>query len=152
MTEDLTITSAGAAVFDTNTGQVVGKFGSSGNVSIPALLGGAGYYADAGKLTAFDVASGETLWTLGDGSLSIPMPPVVINGTVYVVARSATNPPRYMLLAFDRVSGEMIWSAESAPIQEPSSGVPTTGMAAGDGLLVVPVGDVLIAFVPAAIE
>ena len=113
--------------------------GSTASISVPALQGGAGYYLDGGKLAAFDIAAGKTLWSAGDGSFALG--PLVVNGAVYVLSRSGT------LYAIDRRTGRTLWQAEGGPNAALiDRGRPVTGMAAGDGLLVVPAGRILAAF------
>jgi outer membrane protein assembly factor BamB len=139
VTDSADVASHQAAIFNPNDGRITGTFGSTTSISGPALQGGAGYYLDGGKLAAFDIAAGKTLWSVGDGAFALG--PLVVNGAVYVLSRFGT------LYAIDRRTGRAIWEADGGPNAALiDSAGPVTGMAAGDGLLVVPAGRILAAF------
>jgi outer membrane protein assembly factor BamB len=145
------------SIFDTNTGNVPGVFTSGQSFAIgPAIQGGAGYFTQwdfspsgimTGSFVAFDLRSGNTLWSHDAGSSSSPvtsglMSPIVVNDTVYALDFAGT------LHAFDRVSGGEVWSANGGPFTQETTIAPTNGMAAGEGVLVVPVGRHLYALAP----
>ena len=120
-------TSRQAAIFNPNNGRIIGTFGSTAGISVPALQGGAGYYLDGGKLAAFDIAAGKTLWSAGDGSFALG--PLVVNGAVYVLRGPARSTPSIAEPA--EPSGRPRAARTPRLIDR---GRPVTGMAAGDGL------------------
>ena len=81
------------------------------------------------------------LWSFaGDGSLTSA--PVIVNQTIYIGSDSGT-------LFGLNTSGQQIWSTQvGAPIPAPDEGNAylTTGLGAGDGLLIVPAGTILVAY------
>jgi outer membrane protein assembly factor BamB len=107
----------------------------------PAFFGSVGLYLYTGTLTANNVDDGTVLWSFaGDGTLSSAA--IVVNRTIYVGGTSG------MLYALDG-SGHTVWSTNvGAPILAPDehNAVLTTGLGAGDGLVVVPASNLLIAY------
>ena len=96
-------------------------------------------------LTAQTVDAGLTLWTfVGDGGLDTA--PIVIStgSDEFVVEGSRTG----MLYALDAQDGTVVWSTNvGAAIREPDEfNVPWPGLAAGQGLLVVPAANTLSAY------
>ncbi len=81
------------------------------------------------------------LWSFaGDGSLSSP--PLIVNHTIYIGSYSGT-------LFGLSTSGQQVWSTQvGAPIPYPDewNATLTTGLGAGDRLLIVPAGSILAAY------
>jgi len=134
----------GSYVFNALSGAIVDTFGSR---TAPAFANGTGLFLYNGALEARNTATGSLLWSFtGDGQLS-SAPIVVTNqaGT-NVYEGSSTG----MLYALDLSDGSVTWSAQvGAGIPSPDEqnvSQPLTGLAAGEGLLVVPAGNVLVAY------
>jgi len=81
------------------------------------------------------------LWSFaGDGG--VQSTPLVVNQTIYIGSNSGTL---YGLNA----SGQQIWSTQvgaAIPAPDEQNATLTTGMGAGDGLLIVPTASVLAAY------
>ena len=127
-------------VLDANTGTPVGGFNSD---RPPAFIGNLALYFQSGTLVGVDIPSGQQLWSFaGDGGLTSA--PVIVNQTIYIGSSSGTL---YGL----NTSGQQIWSTPvGAPIPAPDeqNAFLTTGLGAGDGLLIVPTDTVLVAYGP----
>jgi len=123
-------------VLDANTGTVIGGFNSD---RPPAFVGNLALYFQSGTLRG--VENGQVLWSFaGDGQLTSA--PVIVNQTIYIGSNSGT-------LFGLNTSGQQIWSTQvGAPIPAPDEGnaTLTTGLGAGDGLLVVPTASILVAY------
>src|SRR6202030_206832 len=129
-------------VLDANTGNVIGGFNSD---LPPAFIGNLALYFQSGTLVGVDIPSGQQLWSFaGDGGLTSA--PVIVNQTIYIGSSSGT-------LFGLNTSGQQIWTTQvGGPIPYPDEGNAylTTGLGAGDGLLVVPTESVLVAYGPSA--
>ncbi len=127
-------------ILDANTGNKAGEFNSD---RPPAFIGNLGLYFQSGTLVGVDIPSGQQLWSFaGDGGLTSA--PVIVNQTIYIGSSSGT-------LFGLNTTGQQIWSTQvGAPIPAPDEHnvTVTTGLGAGDGLLVVPAGNVLVAYGP----
>ena len=131
-------------VFNSKTGAIVDTFGS---VTAPAFSGNIGLFRYNGVLEARTVVGGTLLWSFaGDGSLTSA--PIIVRSDsgehAYVGAGSG------MLYALNLADGSVAWSTNvgsSIPgPDEQNVSQPLTGLAAGQGLLVVPAGNVLRAY------
>jgi outer membrane protein assembly factor BamB len=128
-------------IFDAKNGQLLGYFNST---FAPAFAGGVGLYTENSSLTAFTVATNETLWTAapsaGDYYASAP---IIVNGVVYVGTGQGN------LLAYSLTTGQQILSlAMGAPIQAgdfDDYSSPQAGLSAGEGMIVVPASNLLVA-------
>ena len=122
-------------VLDANTGTMIRGFNSD---RPPAFFGDLALFFQAGTLRGVD-SNGQVLWSFaGNGDLTSA--PMVVNQTIYIGSDSGTL---YGLNA----SGQQIWSTQvGAPIPAPEYSSPTTGLGAGDGLLVVPTASTLVAY------
>ena len=137
---------AGAAqtVLNLADGTVRGTFGTGGRTPAPAFRGRTGFFVDNGVLQARSTATPLTAkWTFaGDGQITSA--PIVVNGYVYV--GSATG----QLWAVDPKTGTAVWStAVGAAINAPDEhnvSQPLTGLAAGQGRLVVPASTLLVSY------
>jgi outer membrane protein assembly factor BamB len=124
-----------STIFDANTFKALGNFGPiSSETPPPAFQGSIGYRIDPAtkNLVAMNLDGGE-LWSAGDGALFLG--PLVVNDAVYALSRAG------VLFAFNRATGEQLWTANAGGAV-PFLGLnpPLSGIAAGEGVLVVPVG------------
>jgi outer membrane protein assembly factor BamB len=128
-------------IVDATTGHQLGTFPSQ---FIPAVTDTTAFLLDQGNLEALDLASGTVEWSFaGDGALTAA--PIVINGAV--IAGSGNG----AVYALDAATGTVLWTASvPAAIGSPISGIglgqPTPGLAAGEGILVIPAGNTLTAW------
>ena len=141
--------SANGVYYSPNNG--VGSAGQSFNAEtgaklstytgVPALGPSIGYFYLNGMLSAVDLASTTTLWSFGRNQGGLASPPILVNDYVIVGNMSA-------LWALDAASGAQLWQTSLAGI--PGVGSWTTlsqgGISAGDGLVLVPVNNTLVAF------
>jgi outer membrane protein assembly factor BamB len=127
--------------FNVATGVVVGAFTAD---LPPAFDVATGFYVASGALHAAHATQGTSSWTfIGDGQLATS--PVVIGGGVYVGSKTGK------LFAVRGLDGLLLWSDETgAPLvsSEQTGDAPWVALAAGEGVLVVPSGTNLIAYVP----
>lgn len=132
-------------IFDAETGKVLGSFGPS---AIPAFSTTSGFFlstdiqTNMSTLTAVDQSSGNSLWTFqGDGMLTTA--PIFIDGVVVI---GSTSGNVYVL---DASSGTVVWSGSTGtPINGPDeqNANQLTGLGAGEGWLVVPAGNSVVAW------
>jgi outer membrane protein assembly factor BamB len=125
-------------VLNASTGAVIRGFDSD---RPPAFFNNLALFLQTGTLRGVNSQNGQVLWSFaGDGELTSA--PVIVNQTIYIGSNSGTL---YGLTA----SGQQIWSTQvGAPIPAPDEGSAflTTGLGAGDGLLIVPAGTILAAY------
>jgi outer membrane protein assembly factor BamB len=126
-------------VLDAATGEERATFASD---TTPAFDGPLGFVLSQGLLQCVTSATGQVRWTrAADGELSTA--PITVGNRVYVGSRSGR------VHAFDQTLGNPVWSADvGSPILAPDerNAEPLVGMAAGNGLLVVPATNTLVAF------
>ena len=126
------------AILSKSTGTQSGSFAS---LTAPAFGSRYMYTVYAGNLSAVDPSGSPDHWTFGHGNLVTA--PVVSGGTVFVGARRGT------VYGVSATSGQTVWTGQAGAViygpDEQNADV-LTGMAVGDGLLVVPAGRVLTAF------
>jgi len=121
------------------TGKQVGGFNSQYS---PVFLNGTAFYTEADTLTAVDVSSGATVWTsVAPAGESYSCSPIIVNTTIYA-GTSAGN-----LYGYNTTTGANVFSMN---LGQPIScgeyfAVPLAGIGAGDGLLVVPAGNEVVA-------
>jgi outer membrane protein assembly factor BamB len=136
-------TSAGLIV-NSSTGAIQGPLSAT---QAPAVAGGMAYELSGATLEAVtDDGLGITSWSFaGDGDLTTA--PLVTDGVVWVGSSSGN------LYALDPATGHQLWSTNvGTPLAAGSTGyvgAPFTGLGAGNGALIVPAGDSLIAYAPA---
>jgi outer membrane protein assembly factor BamB len=128
----------GNQILDASTGQETGTFSAG---PAPAFAGKTGLFLSAGTLSA--VSGHHTVWTFtGDGRLDTA--PIVVGTTVYVGSSSG------MIYGLSLTKGHLVWSANTGSFiygpDEQNVSSPLTGLGAGQGLLVVPAGDQLVAY------
>jgi outer membrane protein assembly factor BamB len=135
---DSFFTQTNGLVLDATTGAKVGGFNCG---PPPAFFGNLALFLYGGTLRGVDSTTGRTLWSFaGDGGLSSA--PLIVNKTIYIGSSSGTL---YGLNA----SGQQVWSTQvgaAIPAPDEQDATLTTGLGAGDGLLVVPAGSVLAAY------
>lgn len=126
-------------MFDAPTGAVLGTFPPG---PPPAFSGSTGFFLTGSILRARDAYSGATRWSFtGDGTLISA--PIVVNGYVYIGSSSGK------VYALDGSTGANVWTGNlGAAVQTTESPVtrPHTGLGAGDGLVVVPASNLLVAY------
>jgi outer membrane protein assembly factor BamB len=128
----------GNEVLDADTGALRGSFQAD---RAPAFAGRTGLFLAGSTLRA--MSGRRTLWTFsGDGGLITA--PIVVQSTVYVGSSSG------MLYGLDLRRGRVVWSTNvgagvSGP-DEQNVSQPLAGLGAGQGLLVVPAGNLLAAY------
>lgn len=98
-----------------------------------ALAGTTGYFLQGGTLRRIDVPGINAEWSFtGDGQLSGA--PIAVNQYVFIGSASGN------LYALDGATGQQAWQVTlPAPVASQFV-LPLSGLAAGDGLLVVPAG------------
>jgi outer membrane protein assembly factor BamB len=120
-------------------GSYLGTFTSS---SIPAFSGTSGYFPERGTLRARELSTMTARWSFaGDGHLVSE--PLVIGARVFTA--SSTGHLYVLRANTGQVSHTFTLGAGFVAPDEHNS-VPLTGMNAGDGLLLVPATDRLVAF------
>ena len=133
--------SAGSSgtVFDAETGNVKGTYSAS---VIPAFSSTSGFFLNSGTLQGLALSNNQVLWSFaGDGQLSTA--PIVVNNYVFIGSGSGN------LYALDATTGAQVWSKNlgaAIPATNEYGVVLYTGLAAGDGLLVVPNGTKVTAY------
>ena len=124
--------------FDAETGNFLSTYSAT---QPPAIGPTVGYYLQSNVLSAIGVSDSVIRWTfMGDGSLVTA--PILVNNYVFIGSSSGK------LYGLDAASGAQVWqvslggSANSGQWMQ----LGQSGLAAGDGLLVVPVGSTLQMF------
>ena len=125
-------------VLNASTGALIRGFDSD---RPPAFFNNLALFLQSGTLRGVNSQNGQVLWSFaGDGDLTSA--PVVVNQTIYIGSNSGTL---YGLNA----SGQQIWSTQvgaAIPAPDEFNATLTTGLGAGDGLLIVPTASVLVAY------
>ncbi len=137
--------SLGNFALDSGTGIEVDQFQS---VTAPAFHGSTGFFLNVATIEARDISTGTLKWSFtGDGN--IRSAPIVVNGTVYVGSVSGK------LYALDETTGANVWTgnvgASVNPPDEHNSSFPLAGLGAGEGLIVVPASNLVVAYQAAAV-
>ena len=130
----------GNVALDSGTGIPVAEIQS---LPAPAFHGSTGFFLNISTLEARDINSGTLKWSFtGDGTLSSA--PIVVNGVVYVGSTSGK------LYAVNANSGTNVWTGTvGATVDRPDErnfSVPLTGLGAGEGLIVVPATNLVVAY------
>ena len=132
--------SFGNLALDSGTGIPVGEIQA---LPAPAFHGSTGFFLNVSTLEAREINTGTLKWSFtGDGTLSSA--PIVVNGTVYIGSTSGK------LYALNESTGANVWTGTvGASVNRPdenSISVPLTGLGAGEGLVVVPASNLLVAY------
>ena len=124
-------------IYSAETGSSQGTFTGS---APPALTAGMGYFVQGGTLRGITEPASVVQWSFaGDGTLTGA--PIVVNQYVFIGSTSGN------LYGLDATTGSQVWTqALGAPVDAGVGGLPYSGLAAGDGLLVVPAGTRVIAY------
>jgi outer membrane protein assembly factor BamB len=126
-------------VLDAETGAVEGTYSAS---IIPAFTATTGFILSNGTLQGLARSNNQVLWSFaGDGKLSSA--PIVVDNYVFIGSGGGN------LYALDATSGAQVWTQNlgaAIPASEEYGVVMYTGLAAGDGLLVVPNGTKVTAY------
>lgn len=130
----------GNLILNRVTGKKMGAYKAD---FVPAIAGDHRFTIKNSKLSAYDQFHKINLWSFtGDGTLSSA--PIVVNSHVYIGGSSG------MLYALQVETGKLSWSANvGSPIPSPDEhnvSQPLTGLAAGEGLIVVPASNSLVAY------
>ncbi|HTT04491.1 MAG TPA: PQQ-binding-like beta-propeller repeat protein [Steroidobacteraceae bacterium] len=126
-------------VFNAETGAIEGSYSASG---MPAFSATTGFFLFNSTLQGIQQSNNQILWSFaGDGSLVSA--PVTVNNWVFI-GSSGGN-----LYAVDATTGQQLWSQNlgaAIPSSNQYASDFYSGLAAGDGLLIVPNGNYLTAF------
>lgn len=132
------------STFNAETGATLGNYGAD---NMPAIGAQTGYFLTGGTLEAITLSSHVIDWSFaGDGELTTS--PILVSTPTesYVFIGSASG----MLYGLDAATGAVVWSVNVGAALPPGAGwgagIPLSGLAAGDGLLVVPAGTKVIAY------
>lgn len=130
--------------FNAETGAILGNYAAD---NPPAIGAQTGYFLNGGTLEAITLSSNTITWSFaGDGQLTTSPILVTTPTNSYVFIGSASG----MLYALDAATGAIVWSVNvGAPFPAGArwgAGIPLSGLSAGDGLLVVPAGTKVIAY------
>ena len=125
----------GGEIVDASSGTLMGSYSSTGE---PAFSATAGYFLQSGTLNALTSSNNTLLWSFtGDGALTTS--PIVVNQSV-IIGSSSGN-----VYALNAATGQQLWTVNAGgPLQ---SGNTNSGLAAGDGLLIVPAGNQVVAYI-----
>ena len=125
------------SIYNAESGSSQGTFTGS---APPALSAGVGYFLQGGTLRGITEPGSVVKWSFaGDGTLTGA--PIVVNQYVFIGSTSGN------LYALDAATGSQVWTqALGAQVDAGVTGIPYSGLAAGDGLLVVPSGTKVIAY------
>jgi outer membrane protein assembly factor BamB len=122
--------------YNAETGALSGTYTAD---SPSAFTASTGYFLQGGTLRGISVASNTVQWSFaGDGQLSGA--PIAVNQYVFIGSGSGN------LYALDGTTGQLAWQVTlPAPVVWQLA-LPLSGLAAGDGLLVVPAGTKVTAY------
>jgi outer membrane protein assembly factor BamB len=107
----------------------------------PALGTTNGYFLQSGTLRGLQLSNNTVLWSFaGDGQLVTS--PILVNNDVFVGSSSGN------LYALNGTTGAQLWEVNvgASMLATGTGGIPLYGLSAGDGLLVVPAGNTVTAY------
>ena len=125
-------------VLDAATGVEVGRYDAT---PIPAFWDNQGFFVTSSALECRDAGTLNLIWRFAPMG-GIVSAPIVVNGTVYVGGGET-------LYAADPETGGLLWSTNvGSSIWAPDehNARMLTGLGAGEGILVVPAGNLLVAY------
>ncbi len=105
-----------------------------------AFTASTGYFLQSGTLRGVTLSNNTVTWSFaGDGQLAGS--PIAVNQYVFIGSSSGN------LYALDGSTGHQVWQVTlGAPVGSGVGSLPMSGLAAGDGLLVVPAGTKVTAY------
>jgi outer membrane protein assembly factor BamB len=127
--------------YNAETGATTGTYVADSPAAFTATTG---YFLQSGTLRGVTVANNTVQWSFaGDGQLTGS--PIVVNQYVFISSSSGN------LYAIDGTSGQQAWQV-SLPASTVAAvySMPFSGLSAGDGLLVVPSGTKVTAYLLSA--
>ena len=130
-------------IFDAETGTIRGNFSAS---QLPAVTATTAFFLNSSTLQGIARSNNQILWSFaGDGTLVTS--PIVVNSYVFVGSSSGN------LYALDSATGSQVWmqNVGGAIQANPCCTIQNyTGLAAGDGFLIVPSGNNVTAYLLSA--
>lgn len=136
-----------STIRQTSDGLPTGEFPGT---LIPAFSNDMGFGMDSDEVIAFNIETRARAWSKGapskpkGGSSAFITPALAINGIVFAVTRDGT------VIALEGATGDQLWSGElEKAVSQPSAaayGLDSTGMAAGEGMLIIPTQKGIFAF------
>jgi outer membrane protein assembly factor BamB len=106
---------------------------------VPAISPTSGFFLKSGTLTAKSLSDNSTLWSFqGDGGLVSS--PIIVNQAVIVGSSSG------QLYGLNAATGAQLWTTNAGGAITGRTGNVISGLAAGDGVLVVPAGNAVSAY------
>ncbi len=129
----------GPITLDAATGATVGTFPAG---PLPAFEGSRAIFLDGKVLKARNIDTLAPMWSQA-GDQNFVTSPIVVNG--YVYEGSSTG----KLYALDETTGVPVWVGDTgAPMTASNGWGQSSGLAAGQGLIVAPATNLLVAFAP----
>lgn len=132
-------------ILDAGTGNEVGTYTAD---DPPAFSGAMGYFVQNGMLEGVSVPDGTVQWSFKPAPASVAGAPIVVNQ--YVILSSGDFGSTGAVYALDGSTGAQVWfqpySTGTVDTAFTMATGPQSGLAAGDGLLVVPVGTTLYGY------
>jgi outer membrane protein assembly factor BamB len=126
----------GGIYVNATTGAQLGTFTAD---VVPAVNSTTAFFLQSGTLNAKALSGYSTVWSFsGDGGLVTS--PIIVGQAVIVGSSSG------QIYALDAATGTQLWTANAGGTIYSGNGNVISGLAAGDGLLVVPAGNTLSAF------
>jgi len=127
-------------MFNAETGGVLGSYVAD---NPPAIGSSLGYFLQSETLRGVTLSSNTVQWSFtGDGKLVTS--PILVNQYVFVGSSSGN------LYGLDAATGKQLWMMNVGAAIPAGAGwgaqIPYSGLAAGDGLLVVPAGSTVTAY------
>jgi outer membrane protein assembly factor BamB len=141
---DSEINSENGVILTASNGTVTGYFNSE---FAPAFLGSTAFYTESATLTAVDISTGVTEWTASPSAGdSYASPPIVVNNVVYIGTVAG------YLEGYNGITGANVSSVSvGAPIsayETDNYSSPLAGLGAGEGMIVVPASNLVVALAP----
>jgi outer membrane protein assembly factor BamB len=132
-------------ILDAGTGNEVGTYTAD---DPPAFTATMGYFIQNGTLEGISVPDDTVQWNFKPAPASVAGAPIVVNQ--YVIVSSGDFGATGAVYALDGSTGAQVWfqpyNAGAVDTAFTMSTQPQSGLAAGDGLLVVPVGTTLYGY------
>jgi len=141
---DSMINNYSGAILNASNGTLIGFFNSA---FAPAFWESSAFYTESGTLTAVNISTHLPEWTAAPSSGdSYASPPIVVNNVVYVGTAGG------YLEGYNALTGANISTVNvGSPISAYEYGnysSPLAGLGAGEGLIVVPASNMVVALAP----